>query len=131
MGNRRATDASTMGIGAGTATSAVGVATMVLAFVLEVAMIAAFLFWGFKQAGPWNLVLGIGVPAVVAVFWGAFMAPRSERRLPEKAVGGVSLGLFLAAAVALLSVGSTMLGVLMALVSVAQFAASRFVDGRR
>jgi len=86
-------------------------------------MVAAFLFWGFRQGSPWNLVLGIGVPALVVVLWGIFMAPRSARRLPAVAVMWASLGLFLLAGAALLAVGAVVLGALMLVVAVAYFAA--------
>lgn len=95
-----------------------------LGFALEVAMVSAFLFWGFKQDSPWHLILGIGLPAVVVVFWGAFMAPRSDRRLPITLVRYLALGLFLAAALALISVGSTVLGSIMAVLAVANFVAA-------
>lgn len=128
MGRRRVADVKAARIDLATLTPVVDVASKILGFALEVAMVAAFLFWGFKQDSPWNLILGLGIPAVVVVFWGVFLAPRSERRLTANLVGWLSLGLFLAAAAALLDVGSTALGIILAVLAVAQFAATRFLE---
>ena len=64
-----------------------------LAFVLEICMLAAFMVWGFQAAPvPWNVVLAVGAPVLVAVVWGLFAAPRalvkvsSAVRLALKAV---------------------------------------------
>lgn len=99
----------------------------ILGFVLEVAMLAAFVFWGFRQDSPWDLVLGIGIPAVLVVAWGVFLAPRSERRLKPAIVCWVALALFLLAAVALFAAGAALWGTLMALVSVGHFLGSQYV----
>lgn len=107
------------------ATATLGLANSILGFALEVAMLSAFVFWGFKQVPPWNMFLGIGIPAVMVVLWGVFMAPRSERRLDESAVRWVSLGAFLAGSAALFAAGVPVLGVLMAVFAVAGFAVSR------
>lgn len=99
----------------------------ILGFVLEVAMLAAFVFWGFRQDSPWDLILGIGIPAVLVVAWGVFLAPRSERRLKPAIVCWVALALFLLAAVALFAAGAALWGTLMALVSAGHFLGSRYV----
>jgi hypothetical protein len=128
MGRRTAEAAKT-----GTPGLNAAAGTMVVAgvgFALEVAMVAAFFYWGFRQAYPWNLVVGIGLPAVVVVLWGIFMAPRSERRLPERAVDAASLVIFLLAGVALLAAGATVLGLVMLVVSVLWFAAGKLFSAR-
>ncbi|MDD0858776.1 YrdB family protein [Arthrobacter alpinus] len=99
----------------------------VLGFALEVAMLAAFVFWGFRQESPWDMVLGIGVPAIVVVLWGVFLAPRSERRLKPHVILWVATALFLLAAVALFGANAAVLGTLMAVFSVGYFAASGYV----
>ncbi|WP_113718693.1 YrdB family protein [Arthrobacter dokdonensis] len=106
--------------------AAAGILLPALGFVLEIAMVASFLYWGFRQPSPWNLVLGIGVPAVVVVLWGIFMAPKGSRRLPLNVVSGVSLVLFMVAGAALLAAGATALGWVMLAVSLLWFAASRW-----
>lgn len=99
----------------------------VLGFALEVAMLAVFVFWGFRQESPWDMVLGIGVPAVVVVLWGVFLAPRSERRLKPAVVLYVATALFLLAALALFGAKAMVLGTLMSVFSVGYFAASGYV----
>ncbi|WP_074709795.1 YrdB family protein [Arthrobacter alpinus] len=122
--NRIATKAKAAGMDPASIRPVADGTNKVLGFALEVGMVAALLFWGFKQESPWHLILGLGVPAVVVVFWGAFMAPRSERRLSPDLVRWLALGLFLAAALALLTVGSTALGIVMLVLAAANFAAS-------
>ncbi|WP_269937136.1 YrdB family protein [Arthrobacter sp. HY1533] len=102
-----------------------GLANALVGFALEVAMLSAFVFWGFTQAPPWNMLLGIGIPAVAVVLWGVFLAPRSERRLGAGAVRWVSLGAFLAGSAALFAAGAPVLGALMAVFAVANLAVSR------
>ena len=107
------------------ATNGVAAATgvvLLVGFLLEVAMVAALCFWGFMHPYPWNLVLGLGVPAVVVVLWGIFMAPKAIRRLSPVHVAWVSLAVFLAAAIALMTVALG-LGLLLAGISVAYTAA--------
>ncbi|MDJ0313008.1 YrdB family protein [Arthrobacter sp. H35-D1] len=129
MGRRNVAGAKAARIDRETITPVVDIATMVLGFVLEVAMLAAFLYWGFQQAAPWDMVLGLGIPVAVVVLWGAFLAPRSARRLPDATVGGVSLALFLAAAAALAGAELAGLAIAMALLSLAHLAATRWVRG--
>ncbi|WP_154605740.1 MULTISPECIES: YrdB family protein [Arthrobacter] len=121
MGRRKATAVKTSWLNT-------DLATMLVAgvgFALEVAMIAAFLFWGLRQSSPWNLVLGIGIPAAVVVLWGIFMAPRSERRLPENIVRWAALGVFLVAGVTLLAAGTLVPGVVMLVATGGYFVAER------
>lgn len=53
---------------------------LTLAFLLELCLLAAFCYWGFHAniGLPAKVALGIGLPLVVAVFWGMFMAPRAR-----------------------------------------------------
>ncbi|PYI64303.1 hypothetical protein CVV68_22295 [Arthrobacter livingstonensis] len=122
MGRRRAEVATTRN--SGITAVAEGMLLPATAFVLEVAMVASFLYWGFRQPDPWNLVLGIGIPAAVVVLWGIFMAPKSARRLPVNVVSIASLVLFLLAGDALFAAGATVLGIAMMAVTVVWFAAS-------
>lgn len=87
-----------------------------LAFFLELAMLAAFAFWGF-QTGKipiMKFLLGIGIPLVVAVIWGIFMAPKSSMQLQGAAYFAVKLMLFSMAAVALYATGRHGLGIALA-----------------
>lgn len=95
-----------------------------VAFLLEVAMLASFFYWGFRHSEPLKYVLGIGIPAVVVVLWGLFMAPKSDRRLPEKIVTPVSLIAFIVGGLALLAADVRVLGIIMIAASVLWFVAS-------
>jgi hypothetical protein len=54
-----------------------------LAFLLELAVLAALIYWGFATGSNIfiKIVLGIGVPLVAIIVWAVFGAPRSARRL--------------------------------------------------
>jgi hypothetical protein len=49
------------------------------AFVSEIAALVALGYWGFTLGGPLalRLAVGIGAPAVAAVLWWLFAAPRA------------------------------------------------------
>lgn len=51
-----------------------------LVFLSELAMLAAFGYWGFKMPGGIFLkwLFGIGAPLVIAVIWGLFIAPKAR-----------------------------------------------------
>lgn len=56
---------------------------LLIAFLLELALLAAFGFWGF-HLGRSNVVhwlVGLGAPLVMAIVWGQIAAPRAEHRL--------------------------------------------------
>lgn len=91
-----------------------------LTFFLELAMLAAYAYWGF-QAGTstfMKIVLGIGVPPLVAVIWGLFMAPKAARHLQGASYLAVKIVLFGLAIAALFFVGKTSLGIVFAIVFV-------------
>jgi hypothetical protein len=52
-------------------------------FLLELSMLVAVGYWGFKTHSSWamKILFGIGLPILLAVIWGYFMAPRSMHRL--------------------------------------------------
>ena len=58
-------------------------ANLALSFFLELCMLVAYGYWGFATGSEVlaQLLLGIGVPVVVIVVWGIFLAPASGRRL--------------------------------------------------
>ena len=74
-----------------------------LAFFLELAMLAAFGYWGFSGDKSVSLkwMLGSGLPLLTAVVWGMFLAPRAVYRLNSISGNLLSLILFLLAATAL------------------------------
>ena len=58
-------------------------ANLALSFLLELCMLAALGYWGFKTGNGvvTQLLLCLGVPLLAAVVWGIFLAPASSRRL--------------------------------------------------
>jgi len=52
-------------------------------FLLELAMLGAICYWGFKTHSSWALkiLFGVGLPLLVAVLWGVFIAPKAMRPL--------------------------------------------------
>lgn len=59
-------------------------ANELLAFVVEVAALAALAWWGIDTGDGLaaRVLLGVGVPAAAAVVWGLFAAPRARIRPP-------------------------------------------------
>jgi len=83
-----------------------GSANLALKFLLEVAGLAAFAYWGANTGDmPWSLLLAIATPLAVAVAWARFAAPKSERRLPLQPRIRFELTVFTAAVLALLAAG--------------------------
>lgn len=96
-----------------------GTLNVALAFLLEVAMLAALAYAGFRAIPPWSVVLGIGLPTAAIALWGAFLAPRAARRLRWPWLPFASLAVFVASGVALLTAGQAMGGVVLIVLAVA------------
>ena len=49
-------------------------------FLLEIAMLVSFMYWGFHLDNRLliKILLGIGTPIVVAIIWGVFIAPKAS-----------------------------------------------------
>ncbi len=91
-----------------------------VAFLLELAMLAAFGYWGFygDKSTALKWILGIGIPIGVAILWGIFFAPRSIHRLNSVSGNLLSLFLFLLAAAALFYTGHHMLAIVFAVLAI-------------
>ena len=50
-------------------------ANLAFRFLLELAALAAFAYWGWAWGDPWRWPLAIGLPLVAAVIWGTFRTP--------------------------------------------------------
>ena len=53
---------------------------LTVAFLAELAALAALAVWGWSAVDPtgWRLVLAVGAPAVAGLLWGLFAAPRAR-----------------------------------------------------
>ena len=82
-------------------------ANLALSFFLELCMVLAYGYWGFKAGNGlvMQLLLGIGVPLAVIVIWGFFLAPASKQRLQGVPHWMLEIILFVAAIVALFVAG--------------------------
>lgn len=56
---------------------------LLLRFLLELCMYASVGYWGFKTHSGWvlKLLFGIGLPILMAVLWGIFLAPKATQPL--------------------------------------------------
>ena len=69
-------------------------------------MLAALAFWGYVVGeAPWAWLLGIGAPALAAVVWGAFVAPKARVPVPASVRVQIELVLYAVAAVGLAAAG--------------------------
>lgn len=52
-------------------------------FLLEICVLAAAGHWGFKTGSGWflKILLGIGMPLLIAIIWGTFGAPKANMQL--------------------------------------------------
>lgn len=88
---------------------------LALSWLLEIAMLAAFAYWGLRTGSSlWlKLLLGIGAPVAVIFLWGVLLAPRSGRRVQSTLGLVLSLALFYLAALALYQAQQPALGAVM------------------
>ncbi len=89
-----------------------------ISFALELAMLAAFAYWGFTVGDglvAWGLA--IALPLLGVLIWGLFFAPRSARRLTLWPGALLSWALFLLAAAALWLTGQTALALALAVIA--------------
>ena len=89
-------------------------ATLTARFLCELAMLAALAFWGYVVGdGVWAWLLGLAAPAVAAVVWGTFVAPRAKLPVPAPVRVAVELVLFAAAAAGLAAAGQPVAAVVL------------------
>jgi hypothetical protein len=88
---------------------------LTVAFLAELAALAAFAVWGWSAVDPttWRLVLAVAAPAVAGVLWGVFAAPRAPVQVPALTVL-VKVVVFGAAVLALFATGHPVPAVVLA-----------------
>lgn len=92
-----------------------------LAFLMEMLALAALAWWGAATGNGLflSLLLGIGLPLVAAVVWGATASPKARVRLPLAGVLAVKAGFFGMAMLALDGLGHRTLAILYGVVAAA------------
>ena len=62
---------------------AIKILNQIIAFLLEIAMLAAFCYCGYVNGGTifWKWALAVGLPLVIILVWSKFAAPKSASRL--------------------------------------------------
>jgi hypothetical protein len=72
-------------------------------FLLELCVLMAVGYWGFKIGSGWPLkvLLGFGAPVLIAVLWGMFGAPKSAHQLQGLVFIGLEIIVFGSGVVAL------------------------------
>jgi len=74
-------------------------------FLLEIAALVAFAWWGGTVGhGAVSVLMAVAAPLLAAFLWGRWAAPRATRRLPLSRRVPFELGVFALAAVALATV---------------------------
>jgi Protein of unknown function (DUF2568) len=85
---------------------------LLVRFLLELCLLAAVGYWGFKTQSGWamKIIFGIGLPILIAVLWGLFIAPRATHPLTGISYLAVELILLGSGTLALFASGKTTLG---------------------
>jgi hypothetical protein len=80
--------------------------TLLVRFLLELSMLGALGYWGFKtgDGAATKALLGLGAPLAVAAVWGMFIAPKATVDVPTPVWIGLQVIVFGAAALALAAV---------------------------
>lgn len=91
---------------------------LALRFLLELCALAALAEWGWQASDPpvAKFLLAVAAPLVAAVVWGAWVAPRAARRLPDPARLGVEALVFAAAVIGLFASEHPTLAIALAVV---------------
>ena len=94
---------------------------LALRFLLELCALGALGYWGFKTGSTTSskIGLGLGVPLVAAVVWGAFVSPNAPVQLPGLLVLFLQVLVFGLAAAGLAATGHRTLAGIFVLVVVA------------
>ncbi len=103
-----------------------------LAFLCELWLLVVLATAGWDLGGPTavRLVVAVALPLGAAVIWGAWLAPRSARRLADPARFAVQVVLFAAAGVVAAVAGHPVLAVVFPVVAVAVFGLTRVTAPR-
>ncbi|SRR5690554_2620482 len=87
--------------------------------VVLVTAIASLALWGFAMWSlPWNIILGVGAPALALLAWALFLSPKPILRLHPFVRATVELLIYLGVTLAWWSMDQTWVGLGFAVVAV-------------
>ena len=91
---------------------AIKMLNLLVRFLLELCMLAAVGYWGFKTNSAWvmKILLGIGLPVLMATLWGMFISPKAAYPLGAASHLTLELVLLASGALALFASGHPTLG---------------------
>jgi hypothetical protein len=96
------------------------VANLGLRFILEMCLLAALAYWGFRSGDGTlrHIVLGIGAPLLAAVYWGLFLSPKATFSLAPSLKLVLEIVVFALAIAALYASGQHVLAIIFAVVAI-------------
>ncbi len=85
------------------------------AFVLELCMLAAYIYWGFHLDANifYQIIAGVGIPLVVIILWGIWLAPNADLRLRMSWLVVLKTALFALASLGLIMSRQPEVGILL------------------
>ncbi|MCM3628427.1 YrdB family protein [Paenibacillus glycanilyticus] len=95
---------------------------LTLFFVLELAALVVFGYWGYqlRSAEVFRILLAVAAPLAVAILWGLFLSPKASVPIFTYPVRtALKLVVFLVASAALFVTGHDKLGTIFLVVSIA------------
>jgi hypothetical protein len=101
-----------------------------LRFLLELTALGATADWGYHSESNWSRWLVAAATVVaVAVIWGRFVSPKRSVDAPVAVRGAIELAVWIAAALALWSIGHAQLAIAFLVVAVISGAANAIWSG--
>lgn len=102
----------------------------VVSFALELVALGVFGYYGYQLDLPgWaRIAAAVALPLLLALLWGIFAAPRSERRLSGLALLAFKVVVFGAAVLALYALGYPLPALVLAAIALVNLAIEFFVE---
>jgi hypothetical protein len=107
------------------------VTILMIRFLCELGLLAGFAYWGFTVgdgAAAW--LLGIGTPAIAAIVWGLFVAPKARYPVSMPIRLSIELDLFILATLALWFAGVPVAGLLLGALGATTSALNALTENR-
>ncbi|HEY5225134.1 MAG TPA: YrdB family protein [Microbacteriaceae bacterium] len=90
----------------------------VLQFFIELFAFASLGIWGFVAwPMPWNIVVGIGAPAIAIVLWALFLSPKAVLQIDNYGKALIEIAVMVSAAYVWWDLGQPVVAVAFALIA--------------